>query len=729
MTAIPIVGCQIRKKQMTVERQENAKKIYISSYEKNDENLLKLEDFYYQFSKQEFFEFADEKALGSLENQDQIVQIAPFPTINTVQYTQVTRKWLIDSILSNKVQSPSFYSPHPENLFSGMVVYIGQDIGDRDASLLAGMIDYYGGQTITSLPIQHEYEFPLISHYVTCSLDHPEIRLLREYVLKRQLTSDPFKLFPELIRPCVVLTPNFFEDCVNIRRLLLHDHYLLAQDERVSMGHNPSTRVNYLENYCFYFDQQISDDMRVKINQYKDELRNAGAIILDALYSRKKLMNVLGKSHHAEDLQVVFITSYAYGDMYIQALKEKYDCCTEFHIVDILRMKSYFDPRGRLLNYPWPKVPIRGMEGQVICLSNYSESSRDILKLMIHEMGARYSCELSLDCTLLVSGAMGGAKFNSAQVWRIDTVNHTYLEDCWKVWKKLPLTQTEYLRYPPGLNSIVGRTPMTLQRTAEEVEQDMIKLGEFNVSGALTKHENSILIPKLSKKEKISLDSPQKPAEKSDQEIRVLFTSAKVTSSDMEAIKKMPGIREADFVEEATHMIAGKIARTEKFLCGIGVCRWILDISWLRDSYSDWKRGIHTFKDEKAYILADMKSEAKMGVNIQQSIHLASKAKLLHGYKVYKTSGTSPSAEIFRHIVECNGGQFIDGSLSKLISELPNAFYEDGSFNIIILSCEEDEHLWPVVGNSTGLPIYSTELLLLGVLKQKLEFENHLIYN
>jgi hypothetical protein len=49
-------------------------------------------------------------------------------------------------------------------------------------------------------------------------------------------------------------------------------------------------------------------------------------------------------------------------------------------------------------------------------------------------------------------------------------------------------------------------------------------------------------------------------------------------------VLKNLGAKPVDDIRECTHLISLKLARTEKFLCGIAYCDYILNENWVKDS-------------------------------------------------------------------------------------------------------------------------------------------------
>ena len=86
-----------------------------------------------------------------------------------------------------------------------------------------------------------------------------------------------------------------------------------------------------------------------------------------------------------------------------------------------------------------------------------------------------------------------------------------------------------------------------------------------------------------------------------------------------------------DRARECTHIVAPRITRTVKFLCGISVCKHIVTPEWLERS----GRGVQ-FMEEAAFALCDRDAEEMFGMNLAASLARAKGKKLLEVGSVVK---------------------------------------------------------------------------------------------
>jgi hypothetical protein len=134
-------------------------------------------------------------------------------------------------------------------------------------------------------------------------------------------------------------------------------------------------------------------------------------------------------------------------------------------------------------------------------------------------------------------------------------------------------------------------------------------------------------------------------------------------------IKRIGGIGTNE-VNEATHLIAQKVSRTEKLLIALCKGLYLLQPSWLEESlkagrflgepflepFQFLKVKCH-IADEDNYLLKDTGSETQHGYNLRESLERARQGKMLQGRQVYVTPKCEPSAENLKRIVEAAGGK------------------------------------------------------------------------
>ncbi|KAL6564262.1 hypothetical protein OROMI_015712 [Orobanche minor] len=161
---------------------------------------------------------------------------------------------------------------------------------------------------------------------------------------------------------------------------------------------------------------------------------------------------------------------------------------------------------------------------------------------------------------------------------------------------------------------------------------------------------------------------------------------------------------------EATHFVTDRFVRTRNMLEAIALGKHVVTHFWLESC----EQAGYVI-DEKSYILRDEKKEKEIGFNLPASLSRASQHPLLKGRRVLITPNVKPDVNAIISLVKAVGGQ--------VVPSIQNAKTKDMVIpELLILSCEEDYTIClPFI--EKGASFYSSELLLNGIVTQKLEFE------
>nr|XP_018915583.1 PREDICTED: uncharacterized protein LOC109043018 isoform X2 [Bemisia tabaci] len=158
-----------------------------------------------------------------------------------------------------------------------------------------------------------------------------------------------------------------------------------------------------------------------------------------------------------------------------------------------------------------------------------------------------------------------------------------------------------------------------------------------------------------------------------------------------------------------TVLVTDKVRRTIKFLSTLAQGKPIVSIKWLEVSNK-----LKSFKDPFEYLIQDKQSEQNFDFNLSESLTKALDTPLLAGYSVFVTPSVKPEPSQMKAIIESAGGKFL--------SKQP-ALWSENSF---IVSSLEDKSHWPKDKGSKFTPkIVSAEIILRGILQQRLDFEAH----
>eukprot|EP00268_Persea_americana_P010480 TRINITY_DN1425_c0_g4_i3.p1 TRINITY_DN1425_c0_g4~~TRINITY_DN1425_c0_g4_i3.p1 ORF type:complete len:1171 (-),score=279.71 TRINITY_DN1425_c0_g4_i3:193-3705(-) len=169
------------------------------------------------------------------------------------------------------------------------------------------------------------------------------------------------------------------------------------------------------------------------------------------------------------------------------------------------------------------------------------------------------------------------------------------------------------------------------------------------------------------------------------------------------------GVPIASSSTDATHFVADKFVRTRNMLEAIALGKPVVTHLWLESCGQ-----ASCFIDEKNYILRDTKKEKEVGFNMPVSLARACSSPLLKGKRVFTTHNVKPDRELIVNLVKAAHGQVLEKTEESLVDgKVPS--------NLLVISCEEDYALCaPLL--EKGAEVYSSELLLNGIVIQKLEY-------
>ncbi|KAI7730990.1 hypothetical protein M8C21_030842, partial [Ambrosia artemisiifolia] len=119
--------------------------------------------------------------------------------------------------------------------------------------------------------------------------------------------------------------------------------------------------------------------------------------------------------------------------------------------------------------------------------------------------------------------------------------------------------------------------------------------------------------------------------------------------------------------------------------------------------------------------LSDAKKEKEIGFNMSLSLSRARSRPLLKDQRVFITSNVEPDREMIKKLVKAGQGQVME-----VVQQASMA--HETSDSLLILSCEKDyEECVPFLNK--GAAVYSAELLLNGIIVQKLDYARHQLFN
>ncbi|KAI3900735.1 hypothetical protein MKW92_036310 [Papaver armeniacum] len=200
--------------------------------------------------------------------------------------------------------------------------------------------------------------------------------------------------------------------------------------------------------------------------------------------------------------------------------------------------------------------------------------------------------------------------------------------------------------------------------------------------------------------------------------IRVLFSNHldEDIINHQQKISRRFGICIASSSSEATHFIADQFARTRNMLEAIAHGKHVVTHLWLESCEQ-----AGCLIDEKNYILRDPKKEKEIGFSMPVTLARARKSPLLQDKQVFITPNVKPSKQLVSDLAKAVHGQIVEemGKFAKNSNKIPD--------DLLVFSCEEDHRIcMPLV--KKGAAIYSSEILLTGIIVQKLEYGRHRLF-
>ncbi|KAM0998357.1 hypothetical protein FF1_008105 [Malus domestica] len=200
--------------------------------------------------------------------------------------------------------------------------------------------------------------------------------------------------------------------------------------------------------------------------------------------------------------------------------------------------------------------------------------------------------------------------------------------------------------------------------------------------------------------------------------VRVLFSQHlddAIIKQQKKVIARL-GLSVASCSTDATHFVADQFARTRNMLEFIALGKPVVTHLWLESCGQ-----ANCLISEKIYILRDAKKEKEIGFSMLVSLDCAKRCPLLKGRKVFITPNIKPDKEMMISLVKAVQGQPVEKVQMSAAKDKKN--FKD----VLILSCEEDRAVClPFL--EQGAAVYSSELLLNGIVIQRLEYKRHRLF-
>ncbi|KAK7057689.1 hypothetical protein R3P38DRAFT_2599145 [Favolaschia claudopus] len=392
----------------------------------------------------------------------------------------VSELWVERSVSAKKLQDPKFYSASPSQIFSG-VVGCGANLHKSDEELLSVGITLLGGQWRLGLLKDVTHLFAVSTNsdkYATAmgyrSSDTTQIKVLIPGWFDDSIefgTRDLSTTSYEWPHPAIFsrqpLTPTQLKN--SYRNSLSPQKRTLYKTASFSADSLPNTLDNTKNVFGLgRIAKNVWGGRRILLSTTLD-LKGSRRKLIETWIQQAKGVPIRystnqGDGTPEEELELldsgcdVLITSYRSGRVFHKAWREGKTIGTLSWLLNVLVTGVHSSPMDQLLHFPTPPGPVKGFENQIVSITNYTGEVRDWLKKLVTLMGGTVTPSFSKANTALVAAQMTGSKTDKANEWSIPVVNHTWLEDCFILWKNLTPATQKYVTYPAGVDfaAIVG---------------------------------------------------------------------------------------------------------------------------------------------------------------------------------------------------------------------------------------------------------------------------------
>ncbi|ERN16852.1 uncharacterized protein LOC18445180 isoform X1 [Amborella trichopoda] len=201
--------------------------------------------------------------------------------------------------------------------------------------------------------------------------------------------------------------------------------------------------------------------------------------------------------------------------------------------------------------------------------------------------------------------------------------------------------------------------------------------------------------------------------------VRVLFShhlDDDIVKQQKKILARLGACSTTSSPSDATHFVTDKFVRTRNMLETMALGKPVVTHLWLENCGQ-----ASCFLDEKKYILRDTKKEKEIGFSMPASLNRASQSPLLQGKRVMVTPSVKPNRDLVAYLIKALNGQVVERLGKSAIKD--DKILKD----ILVISCEED-YIFSAPLLEKGARAYTSELILNGIVIQKLEYERHHLF-
>ncbi|CDO94778.1 unnamed protein product [Kluyveromyces dobzhanskii CBS 2104] len=412
----------------------------------------------------------------------------------------VLPKWVDHCLQFKRLMRTTCYSPNLMHFLKDCYIYVSKHSLNRvEYQFYCSIVTVFGGTCM-------DYLSTKATHIITWDKDDVAIKAMQKF--------NKYKV--------TYLMPNWLVDCLCALEFIDEERYLIdinAEDSTVKQQSQNlwNVTLSNIENW-----KVISDIKLGKKIVLGDDLALPGTSYKFLLNWIKKCLGaeitLVAGSSQLKDSQADVYIGYSDNTEGVENANECGILCANIPwLFYVWQMQTFVHPMSKLLLSPL-KRPVFRSEELKATFTNYYGEQRYYIQLLVEALGGVCSTELTKKNTHLISAIADGKKYEAACAWECCiSVNHLWLESCYKSGQKLDPQSEEFQQFPAkgGLSNSLGQ--MTLANIVEDVPKldDQVfnnTAEEIFEDSQLASKENSISIAETSVAKENDEQAPTEPA-------------------------------------------------------------------------------------------------------------------------------------------------------------------------------------------------------------------------
>ncbi|KAK3669514.1 regulator of Ty1 Transposition [Recurvomyces mirabilis] len=366
----------------------------------------------------------------------------------------VKPSWVRQSQAKNKLVAARQHSPDPNQYFQDVVLTCADlPEGDKDA-IIAGVMAL-GGLYSGTLN-------KLTTHIVTLDYDHPKCQL----ALKTKAN-------------CKSVLPHWFDDCLRLGKKINERPYVfpnppylqstLPKPVNSDISHVEGATTSTPLAFPVPTPPSSPSDIRKNLNAFMSKTLRLSSDLELSPHIVSTLEGLInhggGVLTNSIDNADIYIGQYRDGAEYIAASRARKEVANLSWLYNVINNNKYTNPLSKLLHYPIPRNGLPGFSNMKISISNYNGEARTYLENLIKYSGAEFTKTMKQDNTHLIAAHSKSEKYEAAQEWNLNIINHLWLEESYAKCCTQALSNQKYTHFPASTNlsEVCGQTILDLK--------------------------------------------------------------------------------------------------------------------------------------------------------------------------------------------------------------------------------------------------------------------------